>query len=773
VRANQKRKPRVPVSQRDESGTTHPTPESENSTRTVPEVSPLSGVLHESGRPLDAETRIELERQVGYDFSKVRIHDNRRADRAARSVDASAFTVGQHVVFSEGSYQPESSEGRRLLAHEAAHTVQQGSGPASRWMLASPQSFVSDPSPGAEAEADRAASEVMAEPDTSSRPRVTPMSVSMPDTSAVVQRQRRAPTAPTAHVGGAHVGGEPGNWTFLTDPSGATLAPGDHGYSGAMLDALPDAADALAGNYESMLLRDVAPSFGGLQQQIETRGREVAKFEQLMEGNWWEPRPAVVVRMYREAKDWSERHMKTIQDDRWKQEQRFAAFNAWVPGANDFYTSLTRLDAMQDMLGVSDPRAMASALVTGLRDAGQVAARFQLGAAGNTSVANPNATLDVPPADRSLVQMFNEAIQVAQEMNTAWLGFHQTILSERAADVDAQGDLTRQQLEQIDKTKETIRSIGSTIDTTMSVVRGAQAGIANARQVMAHGEAQLNAFRNQRRIIRGERPLHNPTYLTSNEEGEMVVRNVQTGTDRTFRTQDDGSVHIQRGPAGAGPSIGMPSVGGALGALTDFIYYDEVRQLNRTLDEIQAEVNSLQASGKKMEMLRLTNTFRDAVNNFARVVNNLPQRMAERRQAYWKFGLQLDQYARQDPQSRTSGQSPGRNEERYATIMVAASAVREVLAIGNGSTQGIFSPTEFITWARAVRSNRRGTRPPRRDITTFDLSEDEAIALVQVYTQLNNFNHNVGQLNEIFGPVESAASGLMQQVHRGGGSGAY
>jgi hypothetical protein len=62
----------------------------------------------------------------GHDFSNVRVHADPMADRAAAAVDAHAYTVGTHIVFAEGHYAPHTVEGRRLLAHELAHTVQQG-----------------------------------------------------------------------------------------------------------------------------------------------------------------------------------------------------------------------------------------------------------------------------------------------------------------------------------------------------------------------------------------------------------------------------------------------------------------------------------------------------------------------------------------------------------------------------------------------------------------------------------------------------------------------
>ncbi|MCB9286263.1 MAG: DUF4157 domain-containing protein [Lewinellaceae bacterium] len=80
------------------------------------------------GEPLPASTRRYFEPRFGVDLSKVRIHHNGQAAETARSANARAFTVGQDVVFGQGQFAPEGREGKRLLAHELTHVVQQRGG---------------------------------------------------------------------------------------------------------------------------------------------------------------------------------------------------------------------------------------------------------------------------------------------------------------------------------------------------------------------------------------------------------------------------------------------------------------------------------------------------------------------------------------------------------------------------------------------------------------------------------------------------------------------
>lgn len=89
--------------------------------------SQLNG-LRGGGRPLPETERAFFEPRFGVDFSSVRVHEGGQAAQMARSIQAKAFTVGRDVVFGSGQYSPGSSQGRKLLAHELTHVVQQGGG---------------------------------------------------------------------------------------------------------------------------------------------------------------------------------------------------------------------------------------------------------------------------------------------------------------------------------------------------------------------------------------------------------------------------------------------------------------------------------------------------------------------------------------------------------------------------------------------------------------------------------------------------------------------
>jgi uncharacterized protein DUF4157 len=91
--------------------------------------SSVAEALASPGQPLDAATRAFIEPRFGHDFGRVRVHTDARAAESASAVQALAYTVGHNVVFGAGKYAPGTSEGRRLLAHELAHVVQQAGSP--------------------------------------------------------------------------------------------------------------------------------------------------------------------------------------------------------------------------------------------------------------------------------------------------------------------------------------------------------------------------------------------------------------------------------------------------------------------------------------------------------------------------------------------------------------------------------------------------------------------------------------------------------------------
>lgn len=88
-------------------------------------VSRYIGSLPGRGAPLPAPARRFFEARMGHDFSGVRVHTGEEAARSAKAVRAKAYTTGNDIVFNEGQYDVSSGEGKKLLAHELTHVMQQ------------------------------------------------------------------------------------------------------------------------------------------------------------------------------------------------------------------------------------------------------------------------------------------------------------------------------------------------------------------------------------------------------------------------------------------------------------------------------------------------------------------------------------------------------------------------------------------------------------------------------------------------------------------------
>jgi hypothetical protein len=156
------------------------------------EESPVRGVISSGGgKPLDADTRADMEQRLGHDFGDVRVHTDAAAHESARSMNAQAYTVGSDVVFQRDRYDPASPGGRHMLAHELTHVVQQRSGPVDG-TDAGGGVRVSDPSDRFERAAVDNAASVMSMPAPVQRSADGPEHTGI-TTSAVVQRDEAPP----------------------------------------------------------------------------------------------------------------------------------------------------------------------------------------------------------------------------------------------------------------------------------------------------------------------------------------------------------------------------------------------------------------------------------------------------------------------------------------------------------------------------------------------------------------------------------------------------
>jgi len=102
----------------------------------VASVQAVVGTLRSGGQTLPPSLNDHFSSRMGRDFGNTIIHTGSQAALSAKSIHAKAYTLGNHIVFAEGQYQPDSYEGKKLLAHELVHVAQQGHGKTGIYRMA-------------------------------------------------------------------------------------------------------------------------------------------------------------------------------------------------------------------------------------------------------------------------------------------------------------------------------------------------------------------------------------------------------------------------------------------------------------------------------------------------------------------------------------------------------------------------------------------------------------------------------------------------------------
>jgi hypothetical protein len=144
-----------------------------------------------AGQGLDAGVKRQMESSLGADFGGVRIHTDQRSDSLNHALSARAFTTGQDIFFRDGAYQPGSSVGRELIAHELTHVVQQNGNAVKRAMS------VSQPGDPHEVEAEQTARAVVQQEHATGSKRDDKEEGQVVSASRSAEDPQRQPEAPT------------------------------------------------------------------------------------------------------------------------------------------------------------------------------------------------------------------------------------------------------------------------------------------------------------------------------------------------------------------------------------------------------------------------------------------------------------------------------------------------------------------------------------------------------------------------------------------------
>jgi hypothetical protein len=181
-----------------------------------------------AGQPLSMSARSALEPGFGHDFSNVKVHTDVEANTLSRQLNARAFTTGSDIFFREGDYQPHSDEGRKLIAHELTHVVQQQAAPKIQRevrieevedQVETPE--FGDQLPGSPSSAGQQTQPPGAGSQTPGSPNAAEQHVTAPGTSGPVGQQVQAPRASSQAPGSSDAAEQ-----HVTAPGTATQAPG-------------------------------------------------------------------------------------------------------------------------------------------------------------------------------------------------------------------------------------------------------------------------------------------------------------------------------------------------------------------------------------------------------------------------------------------------------------------------------------------------------------------------------------------------------------------
>ena len=674
-----------------------------------------------------------------HDVSGIRAHVGGPAAEATRDLGAEAFATGNDVAFG-------SAPDLHTAAHEAAHVVQQQSGIQLK-------GGVGQAGDVHEQEADQVADAVVA--GRSAEPlldKYGPLRA-RGGSAGALQFKKRTPDA-------EHVGGEADETESLENLRGKEVVAGQFGFSqiASSQGGADKAAEAHLDDYSGAHMTPVQLDFTKLQAQKDQRTKDAEDLWEQRSWAWgdeaWHQKRLV------EGNKWCKKHVEELQQHETDAQVMAEEFNSWTPFANGFFTSLARLEGMQNLLGITDPDAMVAALLEGLDDADAVA---------STMIDTKGQhTAKLPPADSSVAVEGRLCVTAFREMNTEYLEYQQNLLGWLSADVNSEGDDERAKLAEIERTKATIKQIGGMVDMTMGQMKAAPGRISAATEGVARTKAKLGATMNRRAILNGEKETWNPTFTTTDEDGNIVIRNEMTQTD-TVMDVKTGDVSKTASPAGEGLSI-PTSVGDVVGLGVDLLFAGEIAGLQRQLNMIATKVAAIDASKAAQGIKHKTETFQRAVERFGAAALKLQKTIEQRRNDYLNFGMQLDSFAAGNKETKKQGLAPEKGGERYATIMMMVAQIRETLQMGDHAVAGLkYQDTDwskFIIDADAARRALPGdsmevAHPPSGSLK---MPESESKPMWSAYGQIKTYKDNQQMMKGVLGPVDERTQALMKKI---------
>ena len=469
------------------------------------------------------------------------------------------------------------------------------------------------------------------------------------------------------------------------DPNGV-VAAGEAGYA----DSMGHQADADAADYlkDMTQLSAVACNTAGIDGQIKQRDNEVRWADEGL-ANMGMISSIAQKMLYGETKSFADEHRQEIKADKDELQALEQAFAAQLPTMNATFSSNARFKAMGDVVGSNN---IESTLLTGIKDARQVLAGYLKDYRGEPGKPNKQYTteeLKAPKYDSSLKKHTTEVDIASRKMATAYTGLQSNINTLMAAKLNADAKPAEARLKEIEDNKAAVKKIGGALDTGVSVINGAPGAITQAESSLAKAKAHYGAAKNAKAIKQGGFGKHNPTYMTVDEKGNFVVKNVQTGGTRNADGSPMEGEPKEIDNSAPMPEIKLPkSIEEVLGTIADFYYADEVKKLTLQVQDLKTRAGNLTELAGSQELAQKAGQFQDAALEFAEKCNAFQQAVMDRREDYREMGRKLDHFAQRSPDMKKEGLDVKGFGDRFATLFVMIAQLREANGLGKAGREG-------------------------------------------------------------------------------------
>jgi hypothetical protein len=523
------------------------------------------------------------------------------------------------------------------------------------------------------------------------------------------------------------VGGDASKSVDLPGKKGTTSELGDKGYTDAMLEILPAVAGQMFGaeSTQGQLLEPVQPAFAQLDRTVRWMAVQAGRAKDDSDTRF----SGMAKRAKEEQAGWNAAGEKLTAagatEDRLCKE-----FNAGVPRGNRLFVSLSRLDGMMALMGISDPKAMTATVVRTLREAQPVA-----GALKESGTAAEKKT--IPEATDSADSAAKHLTSTQKEMGIRWMGVQSNLEDQKAVDTLKEGEKDEKRKLEIDEAVKFLKDVGKTVDTSMAVMG-----------VGITGRTEDGGMRGA--LEGGGRGV--------DDKGEWGSGGIPKGATQSAQA--------------IGKAVGLEiptDASGILETAGKLYYYKELERIRHHLEMLESVSGYHRQVAVQLGIAEKFTSFRKAVDDFANAQADMQKALTARLAAYTIFGQQLDETAAKSRDPAAHAEAPGRGKERFSTVMALVATAREVLVMAEGAAEG-FSQLGDASPASGLRAEFE---------TLWDVNgwsshyREESPALGHAIKQLRRFERSIAVYREYLGPIDAAAAELLGPLTPGGDATAY